>query len=89
MKDGVYGDTETGVAVIAMMAVLIGRNAVGTAVRTDRFALPANRFNVADAIFFGGEPLVNLDDVHGYLLLGRLQYPARGKSCQEKSATLN
>jgi hypothetical protein len=51
--------------------------------------MPANGFNMADAIFFGGKFLVNLYDVHGYPLLGHFKYRARGKSCQEKSSTVN
>jgi hypothetical protein len=51
--------------------------------------MPADRFNVTDAILFGGELCVDFDDVHGYPLLGHLKYTPEQKSCQEKSSTVN
>jgi hypothetical protein len=51
--------------------------------------MPAYFLKVQDAIFFGGELFVDLDDVHGYLLLGHKKYAPGIVQCQAKSSTLN
>jgi hypothetical protein len=89
MEDRVYRDAKTSVAVIAVMPMFIRRNTVGAAVRADRFALPTDVLDMANAISFGREFLVNLDDVHGYPLLGRYKSTPVQESCQEKSTTVN
>ncbi len=89
VEDRVHGDTEAGVAVVAVMAVFVGRRAGRSAVRAHRNPMPADGFNMADAIFFSGKFGVDLNDVHGYPLLGHLKYRAKGESCQEKSSTVN
>jgi hypothetical protein len=44
--------------------------------------VPEDGFNVGNTIFFGGEFGVDLNDVHGYPLLGQPKYPAKRKPCQ-------
>jgi hypothetical protein len=50
--------------------------------------VPANALQMSNAIGFGREQLVNLYDVHGYLLLRHQEYAPDRILCQEKSATL-
>ncbi len=73
MEDRVDGDAEAGIAVVAVMPMLVFGCAIRTAVRANRLAVPSDVFEVDDAIFFGRKLLVDLDDVHGYPLLGRLK----------------
>lgn len=89
MENRIYRDAKTSIAIVAMMPMFISRNAVSSAVWADRFAMPADVFNVGDAIFFGWKLTVDLNDVHDYPLLVHLKYRAKGKSCQEKSSTVN
>jgi len=44
---------------------------------------------MSDTVIRGRELSINLNDVHGYLLLGRIKYLAREEMSQEKSTTLN
>jgi hypothetical protein len=41
--------------------------------------MPADIFDVGDAIFFGGKLRVDLNDVHGYPLLGQLKVSRKGQ----------
>jgi hypothetical protein len=68
MENRAYGDAESGIAGIAVMAAL-GRHRTGfvcVAVWANRSAIPADALNVGYAIGFGGKQLVNFDNVHGY-----------------------
>jgi hypothetical protein len=71
MEDRIDGDAESGIAAVAVMPEFLRHwsNAVGFAIRTDWFSLPANPFNMSYAISFGRELPINRDDVHGYPLL--------------------
>jgi hypothetical protein len=44
---------------------------------------------MGDTVGFSRELFVDRDDVHGYPLLGHLQYRLPQESCQEKSSTVN
>jgi hypothetical protein len=84
VKDRVHRDAKRGVAGIAVMPLLArkGSSFGRFAVWADRNAMPANSLKVGDAISFGRESLVNLDNVHGYLWLGRLGQNARTLSIE-------
>jgi hypothetical protein len=66
MEDGVHGHAESGIAVVAVVALLGGsrRGTIGLAVGTRRSAVPADLFEVRYAIGFCRELSVYLDDVH-------------------------
>lgn len=73
VKDRLYGNTKSGITVVAMVALLFRCRSgiLRLAVRASGLASPPDFFQVADAVRFGREKLVNSDDVHGhYLLLG-------------------
>ena len=90
MKDRVNRDAESGIATVAVMPMLAGYRgyAVRFAVRAYRSTVPANALQMSNAIGFGREQLVNLYDVHGYLLLRYQEYAPDPILCQEKSTTL-
>ena len=71
MKNRLDGSGEAGFAVVAMMPLFLThrRGSIRFAIRADWLAVPANLFNMGDAVGFGREDSIDLDYVHR-------QYPA-------------
>ncbi len=67
VKDRAYGHAKGRIAVVAMMTLFGGnrRGTIRTAIGADwRITLPADVFEVPNAIRFGRKKLVNPGDVH-------------------------
>lgn len=88
VKDGADSDAKGRIASVAMMPLFfvnsgrLGRRAIGA----DGLALPTYGFNMSEAGFVGGEPLVDLNDVHW------MRLPYRQTACHKLcgvSTTLN